>query len=214
LKLTQTKNGLALADWFTPYNWTYLRIHDLDLNDSVLVLPDQAGDHPYLAIAVGKQGTLYVLDRSNMGGFCSTCTKGDTQIVQELPNAVGHETGSLVYWNSRVYSSGVSTPIEAWSLENDSLSTSPIAQSVAVAGGHSPVLSANGTSDGILWQLNGSGQNALQAFDAMTLENIYSASQSGGRDALPSMPHFAQLIEVSGKVYVSTNSALVVFGLF
>ena len=213
LKLAQNGNELILADWFTPFNWNYLRSKDLDLNDSVLLLPDQAGIHPYLAIAVGKQGTLYVLDRTNMGGLCSDCTKVDTQIVQELQNAVGHETGSLVYWNGRVYSSGGSSPIEAWVLNNGLLSNSPAAQSIKVAGGHSPVVSANGTSNGILWQLNGNGPNALQAFDAMTLESIYSANQSKGRDALPSMPHFAQFVEVNGKLYVGTNSALVVFGL-
>lgn len=212
-KLTQTSNGLSLADWFTPYNWSYLGSNDLDLNDSVLILPTQPGSHPYLAIAVGKAGTLYVLDRTDMGHLCSTCTTKDTQIVQELPNAVGAETGSLVYWNGRVYSTGVASPIMAWALNNGLLSTTPIAQSHKVAGGHSPVLSANGKSDGILWQLQGAGPNALTAFDALTLERIYSADQSSGRDALPSLPHFAQLMEVNGKLYVGTNSSLVVFGL-
>ena len=217
LKLSHTGSVLTLVDWFTPYNWNYLKSNDLDLNDSVLILPNQPGSHPYLAMGVGKEGTLYVLDRTKMGGLCSTCTSGDTQIVQELPTAVGHETGSLVYWNGRVYSSGVAAPIMAWSLNNGLLSTAPIAQSVKVSGGHSPVLSANGLTNGILWQLQGGGtntNNALQAFDALTLARIYAASQSSGRDSLPSLPHFAQLMEVNGKVYVGTNSSLVVFGLF
>lgn len=215
LKLNPASMSLTLADWFTPYNWSYLNSNDLDLNDSVLILPTQLGSHPYLAIAVGKVGTLYVLDRTDMGHLCSTCTNGDTQIVQELPNAVGAETGSLVYWNGRVYSTGVASPIMAWSLNNNGLlSTIPIAQSShRVAGGHSPVLSANGTSNGILWQLLGSGPGALTAFDALSLKRIYGADQSNGRDALPSFPHFAQLLEVNGKVYVGTNSSLVVFGL-
>ena len=211
LKLSQGGTQLTLADWFTPFNWNYLRSNDLDLNDSVLLLPDQPGAHPYLAIAVGKEGTLYVLDRTNLGGLCSNCN-GDTQIVQELRGVVP-ETSSLVFWNGLVYSSGVAAPIGAWSLTNGLLSTSPVAQSINVAAGHSPVLSANGTSNGIVWQLNGRGPNALQAFDAITLKRIYSAAQSNGRDALPSMPHFSQLIEVNGKVYVGTDSALVVFGL-
>ncbi len=214
LKLNPASTSLTLADWFTPYNWSYLNTNDMDLNDSVLILPDQPGSHPYLAIAVGKEGTVYVLDRTNMGHLCSTCTVGDTQIVQELPNLVGPHTGSFVYWNDRVYSTGVSTPIMAWSLNNGLLSTTAVAQtSHKFAGGHSPVLSANGTSNGVLWQLQGSGSNALTAFDALTLKRIYGADQSNGRDALPPFPHFAQLLEVNGKVYVGTNSSLVVFGL-
>ena len=209
-KLTQTANGLAVADWFTPYNWSYIKSKDLDLNDPVLLLPNQPGPHPHLAIGVGKEGTLYVLDRDHMGGLCSTCTTGDTQIVQELPSAVGPETGALVYWKNRVYSSGVASPIMAWSLKNDLLSNTPIAQSAKVGGGHSPVLSSNAASNGVLWQING---RYLAAYNAVTLQEIYDASQTGGRDALPTLPHFAQLIEVNGKVYFGTNSSLVVFGL-
>ena len=104
----------------------------------------------------------------------------------------------------------------AWSLGNGLLSTTPVAKSLKVAGGHSPVLSANGTANGILWQLRGSGSAsnyALQAFDAVRLERIYDAAQNAARDSLPAFPHFAQLMEVNGKVYVGTNSSLVVFGL-
>lgn len=104
----------------------------------------------------------------------------------------------------------------AWSLSKGLLSTTPVAQSVKVAGGHSPVLSSNGTANDVLWQLQGSGPStnyALQAFDAVTLGRIYNAGQTGGRDSLPAFPHFAQLMEVNGKVYVGTNSSLVVFGL-
>jgi hypothetical protein len=209
-KLIQTTSSLALADWFTPYNWSYLRSNDLDLNDSVLILPNQPGTYPHLAIAVGKEGTLYVLDRDHMGGLCSTCSTGDTQIVQELSKAVGWNTGSLVYWNDRLYSSGTGSPIMAWSLNYGLLSTTPIAKTIRVAGGHSPVLSSSAESNGILWQINGSN---LTAYNAMTLQRIYAGSQSGARDALPALPHFAQLVEVNGKVYVGTNSSLVVFGL-
>lgn len=215
LKLSHTVAGLTLASWFTPYDWSNLYSHDLDLNDSVLILPQQPGSHPYLAVAVGKAGTLYLLDRTNMGGLCSACTTGDTQIVQELKNAVGPATGSLMFWNGAVYSSGAESPIMAWSLHNGLLPSTPTVQSVLVAGGHSPVLSANGNSNGIVWQLQGANsQGSLQAFDAVTLKRLYAASQSGSRDALPPVPHFAQLMEVNGKVYVGTNSSLVVFGLF
>ncbi len=216
LKFTLNSNGLALADWFTPYNWQYLFDNDLDLNDSVLILPDQPGPHPYLAIGCGKVGTLYLLDRTNMGGVCTTCTNGDTQIVQELPSAVGWETGSLVYWNSTVYSTAAGSPVMAWALNNGLLPDSPTVKTPRNwAGGHSPVLSANGTTNGILWQLNGgnSGNANLVAYDAVTLKELYAISDTKGRDNLPTVSHFAFIMDVNGKVYVSTNSSLEVFGL-
>jgi hypothetical protein len=209
LKLSQSNATLQLADWFTPYNQYYLSQNDLDLNDAVLLLPDQPGPHPHLAIAAGKEGTLYLLDRDSMGHFCSTCTSRNTQIVQEFP--IGPSTGSLVYWNSTVYSSGNGSPIMAWSLKNGVLSKQPIAQTATVAGGHSPIITVNGTSDAILWQINGS---ELTAYNAITLAQLYKSSQAQGRDDLPPSPHFAQLMIANGKLYIGTNNSIAVYGLF
>ncbi len=115
-KLSQVGSTLQLADWFTPYNELYLDDHDLDMSEPVLVLPDQPGKHPHLAAAVGKEGTIYLLNRDKMGHFCSTCKKRDTQIVQELP-AFAPETGALVYWNNAIYTSANGSPITAISLD-------------------------------------------------------------------------------------------------
>src|SRR5216684_849545 len=111
LKLSQAGTTVTLADWFTPYNQPYLSANDLDLNDGVLILPDQPGPYTHELIAEGKEGTIYVLNRDNMGQFCSTCTTGDTQIVQEIPLGAGKQSGTPVYWNNTVYFTGTSSPI-------------------------------------------------------------------------------------------------------
>ena len=154
LKLTQTGTTLALADWFTPYNQQFLSAHDLDLNDGVLILPDQPGPYPHELIAEGKEGTIYVLNRDNMGQFCSTCTAGDTQIVQEIPGAA-KQSGTPVYWNNTVYFTGVSSPVQAYTLSNGRLVVPPSMQSVKVGGGGHSITTASGNSNGILWFING-----------------------------------------------------------
>jgi hypothetical protein len=209
LHLTQSGNTLQLADWFTPWNQASLSKNDLDLNDAVLLLPDQPGSHPHLALAVGKEGTVYVLDRDNMGKYCASCTAGDTQIVQELPQ-VAKETGCLVYWNGMVYTTGSGYPITEWALSNGMLSSTPVAQTPAQEGGHSPIITSAGTANGILWQINGT---SLSAYDATTLVHLYLSSQTNGRDTLPALPHFAQLMVVNGKLYIGTNNGITVFGL-
>jgi hypothetical protein len=209
-KLSQAGNSLQLSDWFTPYNEDYLNKHDLDMSEPVLILPDQSGKYPHLAAAVGKEGTIYILDRDNMGHFCSTCTSKDTQVVQELP-ASAPETGALVYWNSAIYSSAESAPITALPVKKGVVGTTPLAQSRKVAGGHSPIVSSNGISNGLLWQING---NALQAFNATNLAELYSTSQApNNRDTLPPLPHFANVMVENGKLYVGTNNSLAVYGL-
>ena len=209
-KLSQSGSTLKLADWFTPFNEAYLDENDLDMSEPVLVLPKQTGRYPNLVAAVGKEGTIYILNQNSLGHFCATCTQEDTQVVQELP-AFSPDPGAMVYWNNTIYTSGVSAPIAALALAEGKLAQTPFAQSKKVSNGHSPVLSANGNAEGVLWQLNGT---YLCAYDALTLTRLYGSSEApNGRDLLPALPHFANLVVAHGKVYVGTNNSLVVFGL-
>ncbi len=201
-KLSQSKNQLKLADWFTPFNELLLDDSDLDLSEPVLVLPTQSGEYPNLLAAVGKEGTIYILNQQNLGHFCSTCTGKDTQIVQEL-TALAPEGGALIYWNNTIYTSGTGQPISAFALTNGVVSETPYAHSKIVDSGHSPVLSANGNSAGVLWQITG---GSLSVFNATTLERIYVAK-------LPAVPHFANLVVANGKVYVGTNNSFAAYGL-
>lgn len=209
IKLSQAGSELKLADWFTPYNELYLDKNDLDMSEPVLVLPYQAGKYHQLLAAVGKEGTIYILNRDNMGHFCATCTKADTQVVQELPK-FAPETGALVYWNNTIYASGAGIRMAALTFTHGILATTPFAQSPTPSQGFSPILSANGTTEGILWT---SGEN-LVARNATTLETLYNSYDvPDGRDSLPPLPHFTNLLVANGKVYVGTNNSLVVFGL-
>ena len=102
LKISQLGTTLVLGDWFTPYNQQFLSDNDRDLDNAPLILPDQTGPFPHELIAEGKEGTIYVLNRDSMGGFCSTCTASDTQIVQEIPQGAAGEaahpfTGTIPY---------------------------------------------------------------------------------------------------------------------
>jgi hypothetical protein len=201
-KLSQVGNELQLADWFSPFNELFLDKHDLDMSQPVLVLPEQSGAYPHLLAAVGKEGTIYILNAENMGHFCSTCTLADTQIVEELPT-VAKQTGGLVFWNNTIYISPSGLPICSLSLKDGVLQKTPIARSRNVDSGHSPVISANGDAAGILWQITG---GSLTAFNATTLTGIYSS-------VLPPLPHFANLVVANGKVYVGTINSLAVYGL-
>jgi hypothetical protein len=211
VKLSQNGSTLALADWFTPYNQLYLTAHDLDLNDAVLILPDQPGPYPHELIAEGKEGTMYLLNRDNMGQFCSICTTGDTQIVQEIPNGTGQQSGTPVYWNNAVYFTGVFSPVYAYTLSNGTLVIPPSAQSIKVDGGGHAIITANGNSNGVIWFISGT---TLWAMDAITLKKLYTSDQAAnGRDALPSLPHFATPIAADGKIFIGAQNSLVTYGL-
>jgi hypothetical protein len=211
LKLTQASTTFALTDWFTPYNQLYLASNDLDLNNGVLILPDQPGTYPHELIAEGKEGTIYILNRDNMGQFCSTCTATDTQIVQEIPQGAGRHSGTPVYWNNTVYFTGEAIPVQAYTLSNGALVVPPSVQSIQIAGGGHAIITANGNSNGVIWMINGA---SLWAMDASTLSILYTSDQAANsRDSLPALAHFATPIAADGKIFIGTQNSLVVYGL-
>ena len=63
MKLSTT-NGLAVVDYFTPWNQADLQDQDKDLGSGgPLILPDQPGAYPHELLGAGKQGQIYVLNR-------------------------------------------------------------------------------------------------------------------------------------------------------
>ncbi len=208
-KVSQVGNTLTVADWFTPYNWSYLYENDLDLHNAVLVLPDQPGPHTHEAIGVGKEGTIYLLDRDNMGQLCTSCTTTDTQIVQELYTAAGKSPGTPLVWNGAVYFTGGHV-VSVFPLNNGMLITPP-AQSASFASGGHPMMTANGTTNALLW--GGSG-GILWAMDPTTFQVLWTTAMAlQKRDALPVTAHFATPVIADGKLFIGAQKGLVVYGL-
>jgi hypothetical protein len=64
--------GMQIVDYFTPYNVNALDDADEDFGSGgCLILPDSAGipGYPHLMVAAGKEGTIYLIDRDDMGKF-------------------------------------------------------------------------------------------------------------------------------------------------
>jgi outer membrane protein assembly factor BamB len=205
---------LTVADYFTPWTVAYLNSHDYDLSSTgALILPDQEGGpslQGHELVAGGKQGYVYVLDRDSMGMF----SPSDSQILQEfalVPNTVNDVLmSSSAYWNNNVYFAPNNSPLMAFPLSGGLLGT-PLKTAQRYPGSHSPSISANGNSNGILWVIAGQ----LFAFDANSLQLLYGTSQAPGlRDKLPPVGHFVTQTVAAGKVYVATQNSLEAYGVF
>ncbi len=213
----------TVQDYFSPSVQSTLDSQNLDLGaGGALLLPDQSGAHPHEMVSAGKNGTVYLVDRDSMGSYHSS----SDQIVQSLtnifPNNMGIEGGNFsspVYWNGSVYFAPVAGAVQAFRLTNGLLSTSPTSQSsqtYAERGGTMSV-SANGTSNGILWTLQSGGTGApgiLHAYDATDLsKELYNSAQAGARDALDEWDKFTVPVVANGEVFVTSTSQLTVYGL-
>ncbi len=200
-------SSLDLTDFFIPWDVAFINSHDLDLSGgSPVVLPDQEGPFPHVMVAAGKQGTIYVLDRDNLGRYAPS----DSQIIQELAGVITQVRGGPAYWNGKVYFSGKGDPLKAFSVSGGMLSPAPVVQTLAkLTGAHTPAISANGNANGVVWVINGGG---LFAYDANTLAMLYNSKQVVG-DALPPVGHFATQTVANGRVYIATQNSLEVYGL-
>jgi hypothetical protein len=92
--------GPTVQDYFTPSDQGSLAAGDLDLGSGgVAILPDQTGANPHLLVQAGKEGTIYVINRDNMGHYNSS----RDNIVQEIVGGTTSLFGSPVYFNGKVY---------------------------------------------------------------------------------------------------------------
>jgi hypothetical protein len=107
--------------------------------------------------------------------------------------------------------------IKAFPVSNALLATTPSSKTANTFKypGATPSVSANGTSDAILWAVENTNPAVLHAYDATNLATeLYNTNQAAGsRDQFGSGNKFITPIVVNGKVFVGTPNGVAVFGL-
>jgi hypothetical protein len=206
---------LVPKDYFTPHDQKFLQDADVDLGSGgVLLLPDLPGKK-MLLVQVGKEGTVYLTNRNKLGKFNPN---DDSQIIQNLPGAVGGMWGMPAFWNDKVYFGGVGDNLKMFSFDPAAglLSTTPVSNTSTFFNfpGTTPSVSSNGTSNGILWALQTDGSpEVLHAYDATNLSTeLYNTKQNAARDNPGNAVKFVVPTVANGKVYVPAQKQLSVYG--
>jgi hypothetical protein len=228
VRLTHAERGLAVSDFFTPFDQAVMAKNDLDLGSAgILLLPDQPGPNPHLIVTSAKNGHIYLLNRDNLGSY-NTNGNRNPGVVQELSGLLKQQMGTAAYWNGNVYfGAGVSPAfdsIRAFSLRNGTLSSAPTSRTAAVykLTRSTVSVSANGNSNGIVWAVEtdayyatGShGPAVLHAYDARNLaRELYNSKQRPARDSAGPASKFTVPTIANGKVFVGTANQLSVYGL-
>ena len=217
MKVSTASNSLSVADYFETSNTVSESAGDEDLGSGgALVLPDltdPAGTVHHLAVGAGKDSKIYVVNRDSMGKFNSS---GDGAIYQEISGAIGGVFSMPAYFNNTVYYGAVNDNLKAFPIANAKLATSASAQSTNnfQFPGATPSVSANGTTNGIVWAVENSSPAILHAYDATSLQEIYNSNQAAsGRDHFGNGNKFITPTIVNGKVFVGTPSGVAEFGL-
>jgi len=216
VKLSTAGNSLSVADYFQEVGEMNENSADIDLGSgSAMVLPDLqdgGGVTRSLAVGAGKDGHLYVVNRGNMGKY----NPGSNNIWQDLSNVLpGGVWSTPAYFNKTVYYGDVGGSLKAFSLNSSLKLVIPPAQTSTTFGypGTSPAISANGTSNAIVWASENSSPAVLHAYDASTLMELYNSSQAGSRDHCGNGNKFITPTIADGKVFLGTQNSVCVFGL-
>jgi hypothetical protein len=225
---------MSHASFFSPIQEAADSAADADVGSAgVMLLPDQPGSFPHIAVAGGKCSVnqlgcfKYLLNRDNLGG--QQARNAGTLWAQPTGGGIwggpaffvdASLTGHVIYGG---------TP----TLNSYTLSTAPVGLSLTSSAptgclecedsGSQPIVSSNGTAAGtaIAWVIKGpssaGGPMYLQAYDALNMgAPLFNGlagswlvpankSQVGGTLVTP--------LVANGRVYVPTEGQVAVFGL-
>jgi hypothetical protein len=219
LKLSTAGGSLTVADYFTMYDEPAESAADKDLGSGgAMLLPDltdSAKTVRHLVIGAGKDGNIYLVNRDSMGKYSSS---GNSQIWQQVSGVLPSGIWSTpAYFNGTVYYGDSGATLKAFALSNAKIGATPQSQSPShfPYPGTAPGVSANGTSNAIVWAHENSKPAVLHAYDAANLAHeIYNSNQAAGnRDQFGAGNKFITPTIADGKVFVGTTDSVAVFGL-
>jgi hypothetical protein len=222
VKMPEALSGVL--DLFTPSNVFTLDQNDWDLGvGGVLLLPDQPGPIPHLAVAAGKDGRLFIMNRDFLGGFNNPdipahvplgpcwCAESYYQGSNGIGRVVTGGSNKVKMW-------AVNTAVSP-ALTNEATSTALV--TTKQDGGFFTSVSSNGTNPktAIIWAIqrpSGTDNHiTLYAFNGTRSGTSLPLLWSGAAGFWRVLSANANLVPTvaNGMVYVASNKQLAIFGL-
>ncbi len=203
------------ADYWVPINWMSLDNFDWDLGGSGPLLVDVPGAIPSsLVVALGKNGTAYLLDRENLGGISEPVTSAFVAASNIIQAAVTYRTKQSTYVAFRASPTTLSTfhitasdppaITGSWSVDR------------AKGGCGSPfVTSTDGVHNMIVWVVGTEsssleGDQQLHGYDGDTGAVVYEGG--GPKEQIPGTHSYSTTgIIARGHIYVAADNKVYAF---
>ncbi len=217
LKLNFNGGALAVSDYFTPFNADQLNSEDNDLGSGgPMLLPDQPGPHPHLAVIGGKAPLIYLIDRDRMGHFQAG---SNSHAVQTVPTK-GGIFGSMAYWNHHLFVLSDADNLRDYEVSNGTLKYHAASSFSLRDHAATPAVSGNGAKDGIVWIVSSKGWNSpartavVHAADAANIgHELWNSEQNSARDRAGLGLRFNIPTIAKGHVYIGAKGEVDVYGL-
>lgn len=228
--LRMDPTNLSVIDYFAPDDNVFLATNDADLGSGGNVLVPGSSTYPHELVGGGKDGNIFVINRDSMGGY-NNQSNNVLETVHTGTSQLDNIFCTPVYWNGMVYFHSNGDVLRAFNWNANAaagqqLSTSAVSTGNTVFRQHgaTPSLSANGNSNGIVWEIDNSayvntnpstsGPAVLHAYDATNVASeLYNSTQAGTRDQAGLALKFTSPTISNGRVFVPTGTELDIYGL-
>jgi hypothetical protein len=219
LKLRLQGSRLAVQDFFTPADHQELNSTDSDLGSGgPLLVPGKSGRGVAGLIFGGKQGLLYDVTPSRMGGLQSRARAAQVQSFR-LSNGI---YSAPAYWNGNLYTYASQDFVKQFAVIDGKVAPTYTSRSKdrSFFSGGTPTVSASKDRNGIVWIVetrawNEGGTRAiLRAYDARNVaRQLYSSDENESRDQAATAVRFTIPMVANGRVYVGGVKSITVYGL-
>lgn len=204
------------TDYFAPSNWKALDNADLDLSGTGPLVVDAPAFTPStLVVGFGKDGYVYAVDRTNLGGIGAQ--KALLHVMSgEIINASASyttSTGTYVVMHGHGGSTGVNCPVGSGGLVAVKLAGTQLAMAWCAnnQGDGSPIVTATDAkgTDAVVWTAGAEGSNALHGFDANTGAVVYAGGMN--TDHFQNVRRFTSPIAVKGRIILAGDNRVYVY---
>jgi hypothetical protein len=195
--------------YWAPTNWAALDSSDTDLGGSGPVILDVPGATPAkLVAAFGKDGNVYLLNRTNLGGIHAPIAQTRVVNTPIIQAAAAYRTTQGAYlvlaasgnlYALRIGTTSPPTITRAWSASEGTGRGSPF------------VTSTDGTNNVIVWGIGSESDQRLHAFDGDTGANIFTGG--GANELMTGTRRFNTAIVARGRIYVANDNKVYAFRL-
>src|SRR5438094_2809965 len=197
------------TDYWAPTNWQQLDNGDTDLGGVSATLLNVPGATPsQLALALGKDGMAYLLNRNNLGGISAPVASANLPTAVRGQSAATYRTSQGTYFVFHTESNAVAaykitptnppTIVPAWSMSQSGL-------------GSVFVTSTDGTNNVIVWVAGGGGDGRLHAFNGDTGAVVYAGG--GTNEMMTGTRKWNTGIVARGRIYYPADNKIYAFRL-
>jgi hypothetical protein len=203
--------GLA-ADYFAPSNWLSLDGTDTDIGGTGPLVVDVPGASPSaLLVGLGKDGKIYLADRSSLGGIGGQVAVAQVASSSIINAAASYTTalGTYVVFKAPgsacpLGQSGELTAVRITATTPPAVATAWCAKQNGT--GSPMVTTTDGSAQAIVWSVGAEGDQRLHGFDGDTGQVVFAGG--GALDTLGSVRRMSTPILAKGRIFVGADGTV------